>query len=193
MSEKNIIVGVDEAGRGPLAGPVIAAAVILSDKDNNEYVDSKQCSDAARQMMAANIINHSIAWSIGVVTPNIIDQINILQATMLAMKKAVDAITIPFDLILVDGNRTPEWPYQSRPEVKGDQRFRSIAAASIIAKVFRDQIMLSIDDQYPEYGFKGHKGYPTVKHMNAIETHGVTKEHRLTFKPVARVLKKITL
>ena len=190
MSEKNIIVGVDEAGRGPLAGPVIAAAVILSDKDNNEYVDSKQCSDATRQMMAANIINHSIAWSIGVVTPNIIDQINILQATMLAMKKAVDAITIPFDLILVDGNRTPEWPYQSRPEVKGDQRFRSIAAASIIAKVTRDNIMKELHEKLPVYGWNRNVGYPTAEHLDALKKHGISQYHRQSYAPVRTVVTK---
>jgi ribonuclease HII len=187
------IVGVDEAGRGPLAGPVVAAAVILDPNDDTPYIDSKQCSESKRHIMAAQVIQRSVDWSVGIVSPEEIDQVNILQATMLAMQRAIEQLIQPFDYILVDGNRLPDWSYQSRYEIKGDQRFRNIAAASIIAKVFRDQIMLSIDNQYPQYGFIGHKGYPTVKHMHAIETHGVIKEHRLTFKPVAKVLKKITL
>lgn len=187
-----IIVGVDEAGRGPLAGPVVAAAVILSVDDDVPYMDSKKCSEADRHWMAANIIKCSVGWSIGIVTPKEIDQINILQATMLAMRKAVDGLKVPFDMILVDGNRLPDWSYIAQAEVKGDQRFRCIAAASIIAKVFRDQIMTNIDKQLPQYLFAGHKGYPTVKHIQALESYGVTKEHRLTFKPVANVLKKIT-
>ena len=187
-----IIVGVDEAGRGPLAGPVVAAAVILSIKDDIPYMDSKKCSETDRRWMAANIIKHSVCWSIGIVTPTEIDQVNILQATMMAMHRAVDGIKVPFDLVLVDGNRLPDWPYSAKSEVKGDQRFRCIAAASIIAKVFRDQIMVSIDEKYPQYAFAGHKGYPTARHVQALESYGVTEEHRLTFKPVAKVLKKIT-
>ena len=187
------IVGVDEAGRGPLAGPVVAAAVILDANDDTLYMDSKKCSESNRQTMAAKIIEHAVAWSIDIVSPEEIDRMNILQATMLAMHRAVDKLDQSFDLVLVDGNRLPEWPYQARYEIKGDQRFRCIAAASIIAKVFRDQIMLSIDRQYPEYGFKNHKGYPTASHMDAIEIHGILNEHRLTFKPVANVLKKIIL
>lgn len=187
---KQITVGIDEAGRGPLAGPVVAAAVILSDQDDENYMDSKLCRDADRLDLAASIIKNSIDWGIGIVSPKKIDEINILQATMLAMKKAVSQITQPFDIILVDGNRLPDWSYNARYEIKGDQRIRAIAAASIIAKVFRDEIMLSLDEVYPVYQFKTHKGYPTQKHMAALISEGVCQEHRLTFKPVQKALKK---
>lgn len=184
------VVGVDEAGRGPLAGPVVAAAVILSPDDPTPYGDSKQCSEKKRQMFAAKIIQSAVDWSVGLVTPAEIDAHNILQATMMAMHRAVLQLEHSFEYILVDGNQLPSWDYPSCAEVKGDQRFRCIAAASIIAKVFRDHIMLSMDKRLPEYGFRVHKGYPTKAHMQALDQHGVCSEHRVSFRPVAHRMKK---
>ena len=181
-----VCVGVDEAGRGPVAGPVVAAAVVLDASDEALYQDSKACSEKTRMIHAAHLITHAPAWAVSVVDAATIDEVNILQATLLAMKRAVAQIKIQFDQVLVDGNRLPDWGYPAKAIVKGDQRVRCIAAASIMAKVFRDELMLEMDEQYPIYGFKQHKGYPTKAHLLTLEKHGPCVHHRKSFGPVAK-------
>lgn len=176
--------GCDEAGRGCLAGPVYAAAVILPERYSNELLnDSKQLTERQRYRLREEIEHSATAWSIGVVTAEEIDGINILNASILAMHRAIDALATQPEYLLVDGNRFK--PYGSIPyscEIKGDARYMSIAAASILAKTYRDDYMKELARQYPQYGWEENKGYPTKKHRQAIEEYGITPYHRKTFR-----------
>lgn len=181
------IAGVDEAGRGPLAGPVTAAAVILPKGASIPGCDdSKKLSPRTREKLFDDIYEIAIAVSCYHVEPEIIDQINILQATRLAMKKAVEELTEKPDLILIDGNQKIDWQGSQKTIIKGDALSLSIAAASIIAKVIRDRIMLEYDRKYPEYGFCRHKGYGVREHLSAIKRLGPTPIHRVSFKGVKK-------
>ena len=178
----NIICGVDEAGRGPLAGPVFAAAVVLPDGHIIEGVnDSKKLSEKKRDMLYDKIIKECVCYAVGTASEKEIDEINILQATFLAMKRAVDGLEIKPDLALVDGNRIPTLDTDVETIVKGDGKSASIAAASIIAKVSRDRYMLKLAEQYPQYEFERHKGYPTKLHYEKIYKYGVSDVHRKSF------------
>ncbi len=188
------IAGVDEVGRGPLVGDVVTAAVIL-DPDNpiEGLMDSKKLSEKKRALLSEEIKEKSIAWSVGRATPEEIDTLNILHATMLAMQRAVQGLSVSPDHILVDGNRTPTFAndqgaINSQAVVKGDDRVAEISAASIIAKVTRDEEMIALDKLHPEYGFAKHKGYPTKVHLEKIIELGVLDCYRQSFKPVAKVL-----
>ncbi len=188
------IAGVDEVGRGPLVGDVVTAAVILDPENPIEgLMDSKKLSEKKRQLLSEEIKEKALAWSIGRADPEEIDTLNILHATMLAMQRAVLGLSIEPDYVLVDGNRCPTFLGQngaiaSQPVVKGDDRVVEISAASIIAKVARDDEMIALDKLYPQYGFAKHKGYPTKLHLEKIIEHGVLDCYRKSFKPVARVI-----
>ena len=178
----NVICGVDEAGRGPLAGPVFAAAVILPEGHIIEGVnDSKKLSEKKRDLLFDKIIDECVCYSIGTASEREIDGINILQATFLAMKRAVDGLEIKPDLALVDGNQIPPVNADVLTIVKGDGKSASIAAASIIAKVSRDRYMIELAKQYPQYEFERHKGYGTKLHYEKIAEHGICEAHRKTF------------
>jgi len=180
-----MIVGLDEAGRGPLAGPVVAAAVVLpAGFDASGIRDSKVMTPRARERMYDRITSEAIAYGVGVIGPEVIDEINILRATHLAMKTALDDLGVAFDYILVDGLPVPGLPKASRAIVKGDSLSVSIGAASIIAKVTRDSIMIEMDRLYPEYGFAGHKGYYCRRHIEAIDRRGPCACHRMSFSPI---------
>ncbi len=188
------IAGVDEVGRGPLVGDVVTAAVIL-DPDNpiEGLKDSKKLSEKKREILSLEIKKKAIAWSIGRASPEEIDTLNILHATMLAMQRAVQGLKVTPDFILVDGNRTPTFAnnkgiIDSQAVVKVDDRVIEISAASILAKVTRDNEMIALDKLYPDYGFAKHKGYPTKVHLEKIIELGVLDCYRQSFKPVARVL-----
>jgi ribonuclease HII len=188
------IAGVDEVGRGPLVGDVVTAAVIL-DPDNpiEGLKDSKKLSEKKRALLSEEIKEKAISWSIGRASPEEIDTLNILHATMLAMQRAVQGLDVTPDYVLVDGNRTPNFVNElgsidSQAVVKGDDRVIEISAASILAKVARDNEMIALDKLHPEYGFAKHKGYPTKVHLENIIIHGVLDCYRQSFKPVARVL-----
>ena len=177
-----IICGVDEAGRGPLAGPVVAAAVILPDGYIPEGLnDSKKVSPKKREKLFDVIKEHALAYGIGMASPAEIDEINILNAAMLAMRRAIEAMEITPDLALVDGNVVRNFPVKGVAIIGGDAKSPSIAAASILAKVTRDRLCLEMDAEYPAYGFAGHKGYPTKAHMDAVREHGPSPIHRRTF------------
>lgn len=177
-----VICGVDEAGRGPLAGPVFAAAVILPEGHIIEGVnDSKKLSEKRREALYNKIIDECVCYSIGTASEKEIDKINILQATFLAMKRAVDGLEIKPDLALVDGNRVPPLNTDVETIVKGDGKSASIAAASIISKVARDRYMLKLAEQYPQYEFERHKGYPTKLHYEKIYEYGISDVHRISF------------
>lgn len=183
------IAGVDEVGRGPLAGPVVAAAVILDvERPINGLADSKALSASKREALEEKIKASCIAWALGRAEVEEIDQINILQASLLAMKRAVSALSPQADYALVDGNRCPELPCPSQAIIKGDQRVESISAASIIAKVARDREMQQLDAQYPGYGLGKHMGYPTKFHIEMLNSLGVTKIHRRSYSPVRKVI-----
>lgn len=186
-----IEVGCDEAGRGCLAGPVVAAAVILAPQKNIPGLnDSKQISEKKRSELAIIIKNEALDYGIGIVNPSEIDEINILNASFLAMHKALDQLKSKFELIAVDGNRFT--PYKTVPhscEIKGDGRFLHIAAASILAKTHRDELMIKLHESYPQYDWKKNKGYPTIKHRSAIEAFGATEHHRMSFKLLPNQLK----
>ncbi len=189
MSE--VIAGVDEVGRGPLAGPVVTAAVIL---DPNQPIsglaDSKKLTEKQRETLAPIIKEKALAWSLGRAEVEEIDEINILQATLVAMKRAVAGLSIAPTHALVDGNQVPDLPCKVTTVIKGDQSEPAIAAASILAKVARDNEMVELDEQYPGYGLAKHKGYPTVQHRDALMALGVTPIHRRSFKPVKLALAK---
>ncbi|NLS13167.1 ribonuclease HII [Vibrio sp. SM6] len=183
------VAGVDEVGRGPLVGDVVTAAVILDPNNPIEGLnDSKKLSEKKRLALFPEIQQKALAWSVGRCSPEEIDELNILQATMVAMQRAVAGLSIQPDLVLVDGNRTPTLAMDALAVVKGDLRVAQISAASIIAKVVRDAEMDELDAQYPQFGFAKHKGYPTKAHFEAIAEHGVIAEHRKSFKPVKRAL-----
>jgi len=180
----SIIVGVDEAGRGPLAGPVIAAAVYLPEKfDTSGIKDSKKISPNKREELYSRILSECQV-GIGSVSAEEIDQLNILQATMLAMRMATEQLTVPFDKVIVDGNRCPEIR-NCESIIKGDDKFIQISAASIIAKVTRDRMMIELAKKYPIYGFEKHKGYGTRDHIKALDIHGpINGVHRFSFAPI---------
>ena len=183
------VAGVDEVGRGPLAGDVVAAAVILDPaRPVSGLRDSKQLSAARREQLAAQIREQALAWSVARATVAEIDELNILQASLLAMHRAVRALQPQPVYVLVDGNRLPRWDYASEPVVKGDDRVAAIAAASILAKVQRDAELQELDRQYPGYGFARHKGYPTPAHLAALRELGATAVHRRSFAPVRAIL-----
>ena len=176
------VCGIDEAGRGPLAGPVCAAAVILpSDCDIPGLNDSKKLSEKKREALFPVIQEKALAFGIGWATAEEIDRVNILQATFLAMARAVEALPTPADYALVDGNRMPPLPIPGETIVKGDATSASIAAASILAKVSRDRLLRRLDEEHPEYGFAKHKGYGTKAHYEAIRKYGLLPEHRRSF------------
>jgi ribonuclease HII len=184
------LAGVDEAGRGPLAGDVIAAAVILDPaRPIAGLDDSKKLTPQRREALALDIRYRAAAWALGRATVAEIDSLNILQASLLAMHRAVEALGREPALVLVDGNRLPRWPYRSEPIVGGDARIPAIAAASILAKVQRDSEMVALEAIYPGYGLARHKGYPTREHLEALQRLGVTPMHRQSFAPVRNLLK----
>ncbi len=184
-----IVCGLDEVGRGPLAGPVVAAAVVLDpQRPIDGLADSKTLTPARREALAAEIRAHALAWALGRAEVEEIDRINILQASLAAMRRAVEALPIEVDHALVDGNRIPDGlPCSAEAIVGGDGREPAIAAASIIAKVSRDQEMVALDRRYPGYGFASHKGYPTRAHLEALRTLGACPIHRRSFAPVKAV------
>ena len=184
----HLVAGVDEVGRGPLAGDVVAAAVILTDSPPEGVTDSKMLTPERREALAERIRDEAVSWALGRATVAEIDELNILQASLLAMRRAVEALPIQPSLVLVDGNRLPRWPYKARAIVKGDLTEPSIGAASILAKVQRDAEMLALHEHYPAYGFDRHKGYPTKAHLAALETAGISPVHRRSFGPVRRLL-----
>jgi len=184
-----LVAGVDEVGRGPLAGPVVAAAVIL-DPDNpiKGLTDSKKLTEKRRELLSVEIKEKALFWSLGRAEVHEIDDINILQASLLAMTRAVEGLSVAPEHALVDGNKLPKLPCSGEAIIKGDLTEPAISAASIIAKVARDNEMIELDQQYPGYGLAGHKGYPTKKHCEALEQLGVTKIHRRSFGPVRKLL-----
>ena len=188
VSSDSIVAGVDEVGRGPLAGDVVAAAVILGDSPPEGLTDSKALSPRQRERLAETIRSEAVAWSLGRATVAEIDELNILQASLLAMRRAVEALSVQPSLVLVDGNHLPRWSYEARAVIKGDLSEPAISAASIVAKVTRDSEMVILDDQYPGYGFAAHKGYPTKAHLAALASLGASPVHRHSFAPVKRLL-----
>ncbi len=191
------IVGVDEAGRGTLAGPVTAAAVVLNQLDPILGLrDSKKLSALQRQKLRLQIEQQALAWHVASCSPEEIDQLNILNATLVAMKTAVDGLLFSMGWgvdqvkVLVDGNRLPNWPYDSEAIVKGDAKVAAISAASILAKTHRDTFMLSLHEQYPCYGFHEHMGYPTPLHLFRLQQFGVSPVHRRSFSPVRRLIQQ---
>lgn len=189
MDSGDLIAGVDEAGRGPLAGAVYAAAVILDPNEPIEGLrDSKKLTEKERERLAVEIKEKAIAWSIADATVEEIEEMNILKATMLAMRRAVLGLAVEPKLVLVDGNRLPELPYPANAIVKGDDKIAAISAASIIAKTTRDHRMMELEELYPGYGFAKHKGYGVEAHIVAIKKLGVCPEHRKTFEPIATML-----
>lgn len=181
-----IIAGVDEVGRGPLAGDVVTAAVILDDNHTIEGLnDSKKLSAKRRRELSLLIREHAVAWTLSRASVEEIDALNILQASLLAMKRAVESLAIQPDYVFVDGNKLPDWTYASEAVVQGDGKIDAISAASILAKVCRDDEMVVFHEQYPQYGFDRHKGYPTKAHIQALKAHGPCEIHRRSFAPVS--------
>lgn len=189
MKPALIICGVDEAGRGPLAGPVYAAAVILNESQPIAgLADSKKLSEKRRDALALEIRQHATAWAIAEATVEEIDELNILRASLLAMKRAVLALSVQPQEVWVDGLYCPDTSLPSRAIVKGDSKVAAISAASILAKTARDEVMMQLHEQHPQYGFAVHKGYPTAAHLAALREHGVTSVHRRSFRPVRALL-----
>ena len=189
LSSDGLVAGVDEAGRGPLAGPVVAAAVILdSTRPISGLADSKKLSEKRREQLCVEICEHALCWSLGRAEADEIDQINILQASLLAMQRAVEGLQLKPQHALVDGNRLPQLECSAEAVIKGDEKVACISAASIIAKVTRDREMVALDAIYPGYGLARHKGYPTRQHLQALQDLGVTQLHRRSFGPVRRLL-----
>ena len=185
-----LIAGTDEVGRGPLAGDVVAAAVILDPATPIPGLnDSKKLSDKQRQELVILIKKHALALSIGRSSVVEIDSLNILQASLLAMRRAVEALPRPPQLVYVDGNHIPEWRFQAKAIVRGDAKMPAIAAASVLAKVTRDREMEALDSLYPGYGLAKHKGYPTKQHLEALAKPGPSPIHRKSFAPVSAVLR----
>jgi ribonuclease HII len=190
------VCGVDEAGRGPLVGAVVAGAVVLDPSNPIEGLkDSKKLTPARREYLYEQIMEKAKAWGVGEASPLEIDQINILQATMLAMRRAIEDLTTRLgtwpDKALIDGNRCPELPIAAEAIVKGDTKEPAISAASIVAKVTRDRQMMSLHERHPEYGFAQHMGYPTEAHFAALKQYGACDQHRRSFSPVRKVLESI--
>ncbi|CAN5718864.1 ribonuclease HII [soil metagenome] len=185
-----LICGVDEAGRGPLAGPVMAAAVILDPaRPIVGLRDSKKLSEAKRDQLAIEIKQYALAWAVAECSEQEIDELNILQATMLAMRRAVESLTITPTLALIDGNRCPVMTVRSEAIVKGDDKVAAISAASILAKTARDHVLAKLHLEYPQYALDQHKGYPTVLHLARLREHGVSPIHRKSYAPVKALLK----
>ncbi|MBR9896758.1 MAG: ribonuclease HII [Gammaproteobacteria bacterium] len=186
-----LIAGVDEVGRGPLVGDVVTAAVILDPQNPIEgLTDSKKLSEKKRVALAQEIREKALYWNIGRASPEEIDKLNILHATMLAMIRAVEGLPVKPDFVRVDGNRLPAWNFDSEAVVKGDSLHAEISAASIIAKVERDNDMISLHEAFPQYNFAGHKGYPTKAHFEAIAEYGILDCYRKSFKPVKALLEE---
>ena len=189
-----LLAGCDEVGRGPLAWDVVAAAVIL---DPNNPIsgldDSKKLTEKKREMLFDEIKSKALSWCVARASVAEIDSINILQASLLAMKRAVQGLHIQPEHVLVDGNHLPKWTYAAQAVVQGDSRVAAISAASILAKVLRDREMFELDKQYPGYGFADHKGYPTKAHFEALDRLGVTPIHRTTFAPVRNKIEQMKL
>jgi len=180
-----IVAGVDEAGRGPLAGPVVSAAVILKKGVRIPYLDdSKKLSPKARSSVYEDIIKNCISYGVSIIDNVVIDRLNILEATKLSMKNAVEKLSSPPDIVLIDGNCKIDIGYRQKTVVSGDAKSASIAAASVLAKVTRDRIMERFNEKYPQYGFSVHKGYGTAGHINALSVYGPCEIHRRSFKPV---------
>lgn len=190
--EDELICGVDEAGRGPLAGPVTAAAVILDPRQPIEGLrDSKKLSEAQRDALAIEIKAKALSWSIAQCSEEEIDRLNILQATMLAMRRAVEGLHITPNLALIDGNRCPVMAVRSEAIIKGDDKVPAISAASILAKTARDHLLAKLHEQYPQYALDQHKGYPTALHLARLKEFGVSPIHRKSYGPVKALLKEI--
>jgi len=189
INKADLVAGVDEVGRGPLAGPVVAAAVIL-DPNNpiDNLCDSKKLTAKRRLFLSKNIKLYSLAWSIGRAEVGEIDKLNILQASLLAMKRAIDVLEVKPDIVLVDGQYTPDVDFKKIAIIKGDDFISEISAASIIAKVERDNEMIALDKIYPGYGFSSNKGYPTKQHLESLEKLGITDIHRCSFSPVSKYI-----
>lgn len=188
------LAGVDEVGRGPLAGDVVTAAVILDPANPvSGLADSKKLSEKKREALFVEIQEKALAWSIARCSVEEIDTLNILQASLLAMHKAVKGLSIDPEFVVVDGNKLPKWTYPSQAIVKGDDKVPAIAAASILAKVTRDRELVELDKLYPGYGFAKHKGYPTRVHIEAIQILGITPVHRKSYAPVKAVIQQIEL
>ncbi len=189
-TDSRLVAGVDEAGRGPLAGPVVAAAVILDEANPIAgLADSKALSPARREELAVLIRERALAWAVAEAQVVEIDRLNILQATLLAMQRAVAGLCVAPDMVLVDGNQLPSLACEARAIVKGDVTVPAISAASILAKVARDRTMDELEDECPGYGFSQHKGYPTRDHVAALERLGVSRHHRRSFSPVRNLIK----
>lgn len=189
MHSVRLICGVDEAGRGPLAGPVYAAAVILNPQHSIAgLADSKKISEKKREQLALEIRQHATAWAIATASVQEIDALNILRASLLAMKRAVEALALQPHEVLVDGLYCPDTGLPSRAIVKGDSSVAEISAASILAKTARDAAMLEMHERLPQYGFAVHKGYPTAAHIAALSQHGISPEHRKSFGPVRKLI-----
>ena len=185
----SLLAGVDEVGRGPLIGAVVTAAVILDPvRPIPGLADSKKLTEKKRLRLYDDILENAAAWSLGRCEASEIDELNIYQATMLAMKRAVEGLSIAPEYVLVDGNRCPKWRWPSEPVIKGDSRVEAISAASILAKVTRDREMEALDVRFPGFGLAQHKGYPTPVHLEALNRLGVTPEHRRSFRPVQMAL-----
>ena len=188
-SSPGLVAGVDEAGRGPLAGPVVAAAVILNDLQPIKGLrDSKTLGPVARERLALEIRAKSLCCSVAQASVDEIDRLNILQATLLAMRRAVEGLRLVPARVLVDGNRLPLLRMPAEAIVRGDSLIAAISAASIIAKVERDRVLVALHDEFPAYGFAVHKGYPTPEHLAALRAHGACVAHRRSFQPVRAVL-----
>ena len=186
---RGLIAGVDEAGRGPLAGPVVAAAVMLDELNPIKGLnDSKQLGARTRERLFDEILGKALCCSIALASVEEIDRLNILQATLLAMRRAIDGLRLRPHRVLVDGNRLPELGMPAHAIVKGDAKVRAIAAASILAKVHRDRLCMALHEAHPQYGFDAHKGYPTALHLAALREHGACAHHRRSFAPVRQVL-----
>ena len=191
FDEARRVAGVDEAGRGPLAGPVVAAAVILdATRPIRGLRDSKQLTAERREELAAQIRERALAWAVAYADHQEIDRINILQASLLAMSRAVAALAIEPDEVQVDGNQCPVVKQPVTAIVMGDSKVRAISAASILAKVERDAVMRRMHQLYPQYGFDAHKGYPTLAHLEALKQHGICPIHRRSFAPVREYLER---
>lgn len=190
--DKIHMAGVDEAGRGPLAGPVVTAAVILDPSyPIDGLADSKKLTARRRAILEQEIKEHSLSWSLGRAEIDEIDELNILHATMLAMKRAVESLDVVPGVVLIDGNRCPDIDIRSQAVIKGDQRVDAISAASILAKESRDREMIKLDEEFPGYGFAIHKGYPTKAHLLALEEIGVSSVHRKSYGPVKRFIEML--